>query len=567
VELIKLLKRELPGPSYPLMIYSALSGIASAGLIGIINTAAETVTNEAINWQLSILFMLCLGIVFTTKRYVLDKSAELVETIVNRLRHRLADKVRHTELSTLEKRGSATIYARISQDTTVISNVSTLMIHSVQHFVVVIFVLFYILSISIWSFLLIAAGLGFGALYFTGLSETFRKMWQEVSKKETQFFEKLGYIITGFKEIKINRLKNEKVFNNYTKVNNDLRKQRVKTIKHYNIRLLFTETFFYILLGFILFVLPKMHAEHTDVMIKVVASVLFIIGPLNEILFAVPGFANANNSARNILRLERELEEELESLGKERLSPYSPEAYKSLLFKENIKLSQLRFSYPPTITGLSFEVGPIDLTINKGELIFITGGNGSGKSTFLKLLTGLYKPKSGNIFIDKAENERGTMVSLHNYQQYQNLITTIFSDYHLFDKIYGVEGEIDTETANSVLEIMELPPEKVTFKDNTFTSIKLSSGQKKRLALTTAIIEDKDIFIFDEVAADLDPAFRDKFYYELLPALKKRNKTILAVSHDQQYWLVPDRMLHFQDGMAKELTKKEMKSLVEMAIK
>ncbi len=567
MELVTLLKRELPETSYRLIGYSALTGIASAGLIGIINTAAETVANNEWNWELSILYVLCLGIVFTTKRYVLDQSAELVETIVNKLRYRLANKIRHTELVTLEKKGTATIYARISQDAGIISSTSTLMIHGSQHIVVVTFTLLYILSISTWSFFLIAAGLGFGAIYFIGLSTTFGKMWQEVSIKETQFFDKLSYILAGFKEIKINRLKNEKVFNNYIDVINDVRQQRLKTVKHYNVRLLFTEIFFYVLLGVILFVLPKLHAEHSQVLIKVVASVLFIIGPLNEILFAIPSLANANNSAKNIMVLEAELEEELSKLGSTRLNPNAPEAYLSLPFEQNIVLSQMTFQYPPTRIGPSFQVGPIDLTIKKGELIFITGGNGSGKSTFLKLFTGLYQPTRGHIEMDKVEQGRGTMVNLHNYQQYRNNITTIFSDYHLLDKLYGVKGKVDEEIVNSVLEIMDLPPEKVSFKNDTFTSIRLSSGQKKRVALTTAIVEDKEIFIFDEVAADLDPTFRDKFYYELLPALKRRNKTILAVSHDQQYWMVPDRMLHFQDGMAKELTKAEMKSLVEMAIK
>ena len=567
MELVTLLRQETSKTSYPLVGYSALSGAASAALIGIINTAAEKVTNDTLNWELSILYALCLGIVFITKRYVLDESAVLVETIVNRLRHRLADKVRHTELNTLEKNGSATIYARISQDTTTLSNVSTLAIHGIQHAVVISFTLLYISSISLWSFFIITAGLAIGALYFMGLADTFSKMWQEVSKKQTQFFEKLNFIIIGFKEIKINRLKNEKVFRNYTKVNNELRNQRIKTTKNYNIRLLFTESFFYILLGVVLFALPKLHAEHSDVLIKVVASVLFIIGPLNEILFAVPNIANANNSAMNIMNLEKELEEELEKLGKNRLNPNSPEAYKSLPFNKNLVLSQLAFKYPTTKTGMNFQVGPIDLEIKKGELIFITGGNGSGKSTFLKLFTGLYKPTGGHIMLDQNEDKRGTLVNLQNYQQYQNLLSTIFSDYHLFDQLYGVEGEVDPETVNSVLEMMDLPAKKVSFQNGAFTSIRLSSGQKKRLALVTSIIEDKGILIFDEVAADLDPTFRDKFYYELLPALKKRNKTILAVSHDQQYWLVPDRMLHFQDGSIKELSREEMKSLVEMAIK
>lgn len=567
MQLFKLLKRELPKNTLPLVGYSILSGIASAALIGIINSAAETVTNSVSNWQLSILYILALGILFGSKRYVLDKSVVLVETIVNRLRYRLADKVRHTELNTLEQKGIATIYARIGQDASVISNVATIVINGVQESIMIIFTLFYILYLSTWSFLLITIGLTIGGIYFFNHTDSFRKLWAAVSVKETEFFEKLNHILQGFKEISLNRLKNEKVFSNYAQVNNAVRNKRIKTVTFYNIRLIFSETFFYILLGAILFILPKIHAEHSDVMIKVVAAVLFIIGPLESLLFSIPVFANANNSANNIIKLEAALEEELEKLGKNRPDPHSPESYHAMKFEKNLILNQMTYQYPDTIHGPGFQVGPIDLTINKGELIFITGGNGSGKSTFLKLFTGLYKPSNGRIIIDKEGENQGTPVMLTNYQQYQNNLTTIFSDYHLFDRLYGVEGEVDEETVRTVLEIVELPPEKVTYKNGQFSSIKLSSGQKKRLALTTAILEDKPICVFDEVAADLDPSFRDKFYFEILPALKKRGKTILAVSHDQQYWLVPDRMIHLQDGQMKELSRKEMRTLVEMAIK
>lgn len=567
MQIFKLLKRELPKDSLPLIGYSMLSGIASAALIGIINSAAETVTDSSSNWQLTIMYTLCLGILFASKRYVLDKSVELVETIVNRLRHRLADKVRHTELNTLEKKGVATIYARIGQDAAVISNVATIVINGVQESIMIIFTLFYILYLSTWSFSLITISLILGGIYFFNHTGSFRKLWAEVSVKETAFFEKLNHILQGFKEVSLNRLKNEKVFSNYTKVNNGVRNKRIKTVKFYNIRLVFSESFFYILLGTILFILPKIHAEHSEVMIKVVAAVLFLIGPLETLLFSIPVFANANNSANNIIKLEEELEEELKKLGKNRLDPHSPESYESIDFESNLTLDKMTYQYPSTIHGPGFQVGPIDLKINKGELIFITGGNGSGKSTFLKLFTGLYKPSNGQIIIDKGDKKQGTPVTLMNYQQYQNNLTTIFSDYHLFDRLYGIEGQVDEETVKTVLEIVELPPEKVMYKNGQFSSIKLSSGQKKRLALTTAILEDKPICVFDEVAADLDPSFRDKFYFEILPALKKRGKTILAVSHDQQYWLVPDRMIHLQDGQMKELNRKEMRALVEMAIK
>ena len=568
MQLFELLKREITQPTYPLIAFSALSGISNAFLIGVINTAAETVANNTLNWKLSILYILCVGIFFLTKRYILDTSAQLVETVINRVRYRLTDKIRHTELATLEKHGTATIYARISQDATVISQVTTTIINGSQSVIIVTFILLYIASISIWSFAMILAGLAFGMFYYTGHISTFRKMWRAVSAKETAFFEKLGHILQGFKEININRLKNENVFKNFVVVNDNLRDHRIKTSQLYNITLLFCEMFIYLLLAIVLFVLPKFHAEHADAIIKIVAAILFIIGPLDAIIFSLPAVANANNSATNIMKLENQLEEELKKFGEHRLDPNNPAAWKTMSFENNIQLKDLSYQYPSK-NGMttSFQVGPMDLTIKKGELIFVTGGNGSGKSTFLKLFTGLYKPNTGTIQLDSEKGKRGALVNLYNYQQYQNLFTTIFSDYHLLDKLYGVAGEIDPERVNNLLAKMQLPPQKTMYQGGSFTNIQLSSGQKKRLALATAILEDKAICIFDEVAADLDPAFRDTFYYEILPELKEQNKTLLVVSHDQQYWMTADRLLNFQDGIVRELSKEEVKSLVSMAVK
>ena len=515
-----------------------------------------------------ILYLLCLGIFFFSKRYTLDRTAEIVNSVLTQVRHRLADKVRLTELSTLEKYGTATVYARMTQDATTISNMSTLIINGAQGLVMIFFTLLYIASLSLWSFVLIALGLAFGMFYYVGHAETVRVMWQEISAKDTLFFEKLGHILEGFNEININRRKNEDVFKAFSKVNQESRVYRTTMAQHYNITLIFTEILFYLLLGIILFVLPKLHAEHTVVITKVVTSVMFIIGPLEGIIFSIPGFANSNNSARNIMELEAQLEEDLKTLREQHLDRYSPAAYEQLPFEHQMEAKGLCYQYPTKSgNGPGFRVGPIDLTVRKGELIFVTGGNGSGKSTFLKLLTGLYKPFEGHIELDGGEGRRGRTVDAQHYQQYQNLFSVIFSDYHLFDKIYGVEREIDPAEVKALLAGMEISEDKTSYKNGAFTNIRLSSGQKKRLALITVLLEDKPIYIFDEVASDLDPAFRDKFYFDILRELKSGGKTVFVVSHDQQYWRAADRLIQFRDGAMHELTKEEVVSLAAITLK
>ncbi|MCB0564423.1 MAG: cyclic peptide export ABC transporter [Lewinellaceae bacterium] len=571
MKVFELLLRDIkttPKAFYPVISFAVVSGLSNAFLIATINSAVETVANNDPNWQYLFKYLLCLFLFFHTRRYMLDRSIEIVESVVSQIRLRLVDKVRLTELVTLEKYGSATIYARITQDATIVSNSSRNIINGVQQSILIIFILFYIATISLWSFGFVILGLITGMFYYIGLSNNFQAMWKRVSEEETAFFSKLAHLLQGFNEISINRRKNEDVFETYVTVNDKISDYRIKTIKRYNITLIFLQVFFYILLGLILFALPRFHAEHSEHIIKIVAAILFMVGPMDGVIYSVPTLANANNSAHNIMELESQLKEELKKMREQRIDPYSPDAYRSLPFQSGISLKGLSYQYPQSNGyGTGFQVGPIDLTIRKGELIFVTGGNGSGKSTFLKLFTGLYKPDAGQIRLDEEKDYPGKEVNMLNYQQYQNLFSIIFSDYHLFDKIYGVEREIDPDEVKALLASMELPEEKTTYIDGAFTNINLSSGQKKRLALTTALLEDKPIYIFDEVAADLDPEFRDKFYFEILKELKARNKTILVVSHDQQYWSVSDRLIRFQDGMMWELSKVEVRSLVEKVLK
>lgn len=497
-----------------------------------------------------------------SKRYILDQCSGIVEMVVAKIRYRLADKIRHTEFSTFEKQGTSIMYARLSQDATVISSVATTVISGFQQALMIVFTLLYVSTVSLLSCALIAVGLALGIFYYLGHSESFETMWRAVSMKETEFFNKLEHILKGFKEININRRKNENVFNDYAKVNNTIKVQRTKTSQIYNTTLIFAQVFFYLLLCVILFGLPKIHVEYTDVTIKVVAAVLFIMGPLESLLYSIPLYAKANASAQNIM----ELEEMLEETGESPIDLNAPTAYEILPFENSIEIQGLGFQYPIK-GGRGFSVSPIDLTIQKGELIFVTGGNGSGKSTFLKMFTGLYQPSMGQIELDKQDNKGGIYVTPYNHQQYQNLFATIFSDYHLFDKLYGSENEPDPMLVKALLHKMELYDAITSYENGGFTNISLSSGQKKRLALIAAILEDKPIYIFDEVAADLDPEFRDKFYYEILSELKSKGKTLLVVSHDQQYWSVADRILNFRDGVMREIAKEETASLLSIESK
>ena len=560
-----MLRKDLKENVAPLAVFTLITGMANAALISFINTGAEYVTNDQVSHRVALLFLISLMIYILGKRYVAMRSAVLVEAILNKIRYRLADKIRHAELATLEARGTSPFYARLGQDTVKVSNFTASVITAIQAVILIVFTTLYISTISIKAFVLVTIMLSVCFLVYSSRRKVFRTMWLKLSEYETRFYEKLGHILDGFKEIKINRSKNESVLQDFALVNEEMKDYKTGLVQAYIRLSIFSQAFFFILLGSVIFVFPQFHEEYATNIIKITAAILFISGPFEIVLNGNQQLANANSSARNILELEAELEEVLRQNEMTIEAQNHPEAFEELPFSDNIRFHNLSFAYPP-VKGRDyiFEVGPIDLTIKKGELIFITGGNGSGKSTFLKLMTGLYQPKAGQILVDVDEAGRpDTTVSSANYQQYRNLFTTIFTDFHLFDKLYGIR-ETDPADINAVLKNMELPADKTTYRNGGFTNLRLSTGQKKRLALTTCIIEDKPIYIFDEVAADLDPEFRDKYYYQIIRELRARNKTVIVVSHDRYYWTVPDRLLEMANGKMRELTRAEIDSLLKL---
>jgi len=182
--------------------------------------------------------------------------------------------------------------------------------------------------------------------------------------------------------------------------------------------------------------------------------------------------------------------------------------------------------------------------LNRGEIIFLVGGNGSGKTTFMKLLTQLYRPTEGKLKVDDLT------VTDSSVQSYRHLYSCIFTDFHLFDKLYGLQ-QVDAEKVRELLKLMRID-HKTDYQNNAWVTTDLSTGQRKRLAMVTAYMEDKPIYIFDEVAADQDPQFKQYFYHTLLQELKDAGKTLIVVSHDDHYFHVGDRIWKMDEGKLRE---------------
>ncbi len=215
-------------------------------------------------------------------------------------------------------------------------------------------------------------------------------------------------------------------------------------------------------------------------------------------------------------------------------------------FRE-LSLSGVEYRYPDQDGAPGFAVGPLNLTVKRGELIFVQGGNGSGKSTFARLLTGLYRPLNGTLSVD------GRIIGEGNLIAYRQLFSSVFTDFYLFNRLLRGDGEeVPVDEVDDWLVGLGMK-HKVSHAEGRLSDIRFSQGQRKRLALLMAAVEQRDCLLLDEWAADQDPQFRQFFYHELLPRLQAQGKTIIAITHDDHYFDRADRLLKMDAGQLTEL--------------
>ncbi|HEU4590566.1 MAG TPA: cyclic peptide export ABC transporter [Steroidobacteraceae bacterium] len=258
--------------------------------------------------------------------------------------------------------------------------------------------------------------------------------------------------------------------------------------------------------------------------------VTYLASPFAVVMNLIQAFTVARVSMRKIesLRIDEELAMD---------TPVSaPMAWTT------IRLSGVEYVYQREGSEEPFVLGPLDLEIRRGETLFVTGGNGSGKSTFIKLLLGLHQPSRGHILVD------GVPLDWTDKAGYMALFSTVLADFYLFSQVLDPDGQAaDDKEVRELLRRFNLH-DLVEVRDGVFGTVRLSQGQKKRLALVSAIAQHKQVYVLDEWAADQDPHYRDVFYKEILPWLRASGKTVVAVTHDDRYFDVADRRIDFELG-------------------
>ncbi|GAB5526614.1 MAG: pyoverdine export ABC transporter PvdE [Roseivirga sp.] len=534
IPLLELLK-ESDLKLVPVIAISVLSGASNAALLATINRATTNGDNRGDDLRLMFMSILCIAIFIITKKYVLKTGVFYVEELVRKVRIRIVNKIRHSELLMMEQMGTSDVYARISKDAVTVSQSAEIVSNGFQSLIMVVFSVIYVAFLSLPSFMIMILYFVLGIYAYMRISKAAQGLLQQATEKEQSFFETLDSILYGFKEIKVNKKKNDSVFSRFSRVTSQTKELYVTANYKFITSYIFAQSFFYILLMVIIFLMPMYSEMENDSIVKISSAILFIVGPMETFVSSIPFVMGANVAAGNIAALEEKLESNLKPEELEHLDDPDYDV-EPMTFEKEVTLKDVAFQYP----NEGFSVGPISLTIPKGEITFLSGGNGVGKSTFLKLIAGLYYPKSGSIAVD------GTELKSDNYANHRELFSVIFTDFYLFERLYGLE-DADQQKVNDLLKTMGID-EKTQVIDSEVTERNLSTGQKKRLALVISLLEDKSIYVLDEVAADQDPVFKKYFYKELLFEMKRQGKTVMVVTHDDFYFDVCDNHYKLENG-------------------
>jgi len=533
MKLFSILRRYSPAHLMAVAVFfGILSGAASTGILYVINHSVLQLAQGPSTKLIWSFVALCLVVPIARVT-----SALVVATLGMRaacaMRFDLSRRILSAPLRRLEELGAHRLMVALTSDIGAVTMALSQVPGMFTNAAVVLFSLIYLGTLS-WKILVIVLGfLVVGiATYQLPLVAGMRR--QRLAREiEDEMFSHFRGVTQGTKELKIRRSRREAFLDQMQATLATFRDLQIAVTRIFVSAASWGSLLAFIAVGLILFVVPRYMTVDQPVAMGYVMVIIYMITPLQLLLNVFPLLAQANVSVQKVERLGLSLLEAAEDAGPAELPPVSPEW-------ERLELAGVTHTYRQSEDSV-FTLGPLDLTFQRGDVVFLVGGNGSGKTTLAKLLIGLYAPESGEIRLD------GQPITQENREEYRQRFSVVFSDFFLFESLLGIHSPALDEEARRYLERLHLR-HKVRVQAGKLSTTELSQGQRKRLALLTAYLEDSPIFLFDEWAADQDPEFKKVFYYDLLPELKRRGKTVFVISHDDAFYHVGDRVLKLAEG-------------------
>jgi putative ATP-binding cassette transporter len=533
--MLKFIFRSWRGATLLMAAAALLSGACNAGLIAVVNHALSTPGRTSLVFVAGFA-ALGLGRLATSVFSQLI-SVRFSEGAIAWLRRDLVRGILAAPLRQLEQLGVGRIFVALTDDVYHVAQALLGLPIIAVNLALLLGGAAYLTWLS-WRVLLVLLVLViFGGVgYRLFVRRAFRSL-NQAREEEDRLFGHFRALTEGIKELKLHRGRRS-LF-----VSHDIQRS-TQAFQNHNIRAEncfiiaqhWSHLLFYILIGAVLFLLPSMIELSPETLSGYVITTLYLMGPLAGVLSSFSLFGRANVALGKIEQLGVQLSTSVaERIRDDAVEPTRTDGFKRL------ELIGVSHHYYDENDENQFAVGPLSLTFHPGELIFLVGGNGSGKSTLAKVLLGLYPPRTGEIRLD------GIPITDATRDEYRQRFSAVFADFFVFDNLAGAPaGELDTQAADYLVRLRL--EDKVKVNNGTLSTTALSQGQRKRLALLAAYLEDRPFYLFDEWASDQDPQFKEIFYRILLPDLKARGKTVVAITHDDRYFHLADRLIKLEYG-------------------
>ncbi|WP_322053069.1 cyclic peptide export ABC transporter [Paraburkholderia bannensis] len=507
---------------------SIVSGLGNAALIALINEALGASSDRLI--ELGWRFLLVGALVLITRTLSQTQFMYLGQRTKATLRMYAVRRIGEASFRELERQGGAKALAVLTQDLDTIVVLFISLPTLAMQGAVIAGCLGYLGFLS-WRILMFAIpmiGVGAAGFWFANSRAMFHL--RASRRREDDLIKQFRALFDGAKELKLHRLRRA-AFVEETLASNveAVREQRTRGYVLYAAAASWGSFMLFAFIGCTLFVLNRLYPVGPHVMAGYAMVFLYMIMPIEALLSAIPNVSSARVALERIQQFSLDLPVE------------KARATTAVHAFDSIVLDGVTHQYFREKENEVFTLGPVDLTFKPGELVYLIGGNGSGKTTLAKMIVGLYPPEQGRVLVNDEP------VGEAQRDDYRQLFSVVFSDFFLFDSLLGMRLDGLDQSAQRLLELLHLD-HKVRIADGAFSTLGLSQGQRKRLALLVAYLEDRPFYLFDEWAADQDPLFKDVFYRNLLPALKAKGKTIIVITHDDRYFHLADRYIKLDYG-------------------
>jgi putative ATP-binding cassette transporter len=518
--------------------FSVVSGVFNAGMVALVH---QILVHGATSGLTLAFLGVAVGRVVTGYFSSVALTKHAYESVTE-LRKELIEKFLAVPYAHFEKLGRERVFAALTEDV----NAANMALQSLPTFLVNVAMVCggsaYLIYLSGPTFVAVGFLFACGTLAYRVVSKSARPYMVRARDEHDQLFGHFRALTEGTKELKQHAGRRRAFLErSVLETSERLRQLRVTGQSRYQLGQAVSSTVTLLALALILFVMPHASQLSAATISGYVLTCLYLMAPLSGAVRVLPMFANAEIALRRI----GELGVSLGDAAREWPSDIHPETFAS------VELRDVVHSYEGERGEPRFRLGPLSLELRPGEVVFITGQNGSGKSTLAKILVGLYAPESGSVLRD------GVVVDDAARDEYRQLFSVIFADYYLFESLLGLDGQrpgalpappaTHDERARHALSRLALEGH-VTIQGGRLSTTRLSHGQRKRLSLLTAYLEDRPIYVFDEWASDQDPQFKDVFYRELVPELKARGKAVVVITHDDRYFGLADRRIALAQG-------------------